>query len=215
MKWQIYHLPDNDPKALKHIVENLSMGGWHQNALSTRLTARFSSAPGSAIAITFEQLDLERVEAFRWAGAYAGSKWLHDALGPDKIPRSEFPITGMVQFVDEYLRGDEHSVVVCENWSGRRSEMAKWPYVNQSRMLYFGEQVYHLLKHGDTSLELIDDTISESKSHCGIGVCSSCEVVPDGEVHSEAFFDEIVGNTKHIFVPAFDGEGFLIWSPMS
>jgi hypothetical protein len=25
--------------------------------------------------------------------------------------------------------------------------------------------------------------------------------------------DEIVENTQHVFVPAFDGSGYLIWSP--
>jgi hypothetical protein len=214
MRWQFYNLADNDLSAKKHVLENLSMGVGQGNALSTRLTAQFEGAAGSAVAIAFEALDLEKVDAFRWAGTYSNGLLLNDFLKPHSVPLTQFPIGGMGQYVEKYLQGSHRAVVVCENWSAKRSEMTKWPYVNQSRMIYFGEQVYHFLAHGDTDLDLIDSTIRESADHWGIGVCSLCKDIPHTEIQSEAFFDEIVTNAAHIFVPAFDGEGFLVWSPV-
>lgn len=214
MKWKYYSLPDDDPKAKKHVLENLSMGVHHGNALSTRLISRFSDMRGQVVAIAFETLDIDNVDEFRWAGSYADGKWLNDALEHRNVPLTQFPIAGMGQFIEKYLQNSEQSVVVCENWSASRSEIAEWPYVNQSRMVYFGEQVYHILVHGDSDPDPIDSTIRESGGHWGIGVCSRCRDVPQTEIELEAFFDEIVANTTHIFVPAFDGEGYLVWSPM-
>jgi hypothetical protein len=45
-------------------------------------------------------------------------------------------------------------------------------------------------------------------------VCSACISVPEGDIPDEAFLDEIVQNTEHIFMPAFDGSGYIIWSPL-
>lgn len=49
--------------------------------------------------------------------------------------------------------------------------------------------------------------------HWQTGVCSSCAKVPKDDILDELFLDEIVEDTEHIFIPAFDGSGYLIWSP--
>lgn len=62
-------------------------------------------------------------------------------------------------------------------------------------------------------LELIDSTVRYANHHWFTGICSLSNEFPQDEINSAAYFDEVVANTKHIFVPALDDEGYIVWSP--
>ena len=79
--------------------------------------------------------------------------------------------------------------------------------------MFCGEDVYHILMSADDNYDAIECAIRESTHHWGMGVCTLHEGVQPTEPLSKAVIDEIVADTVHIFTPALDGEGYLIWSP--
>jgi hypothetical protein len=77
---------------------------------------------------------------------------------------------------------------------------------------YGDNEVYHIVTPAITDPDLVEAAVVASH-HWQTGVCSACAAVPDGDIPDEAFLDGIVDNTRHIFIPAFDGSGYLIWDP--
>jgi hypothetical protein len=210
MKWKCYAIADDDPRAKKHVLANLSMGA-HKHTLTKKLLSHFSEASGAMVAIAFESLDLEKDYLYEY-GTYQGGKGLNDVLRGQDIPQRDCPIGGLIILLEKYLRSSRESVVLCENWIATREDLTVWR-PRESRILLYGEEVYHVLTSEDASFEAIETTIRESEHHWATGVCCLCERVPQRDIPSEAFFDAIVANTAHIFTPALDEEGYLIWSP--
>ena len=185
--------------------------GAHKHTLTKKLLSRFSEATGPMVAIAFESLDWDRDYLYEY-GTYQGGKGLNDVVRVQDIPQRDCPIGGLIILLEKYLRSCREAVVLCENWIATREGLAV-SHPRESRILLYGEEVYHVLTSEDASFEAIETTIRESEHHWATGVCCLCERVPQGDIPSEAFFDAIAANTAHIFTPALDGEGYLIWSP--
>ncbi len=212
MRWKYYRLANNDPKAKKHIFENLEIGA-HEHMLTKKLLSRFSGATGSMLLIAFESLDLDAACLFQHA-TYSGGKDLRQLPEFRSITWMDCATWGLVPFLDKYLLQSTDAVVLCENPYWDRESTMDMEYPHESKVLYFADEVYHVLRHEDAhSADLIEATIREATAHWGAGVCSAYADVPQGDIPSEHFFDAIVTSTKHIFTPALDGEGYLVWSP--
>ncbi len=221
MRWTYYPLADDDQKAKTQVLKNLEVGAY-EHALSRKLLQRFSEASGPMLLIAYEQLDLDADYLYGDA-TYCGGYLLRDL--PDRPwmdnPQWDLPDSswmdntrwGLIPFIHKYLLKSKESVVLCENVADTREFAIKRQ--RESRMLFFKEEVYHVLTHENAySPELIEFTIHESENHWGTtNVCSSFAEVPQGEISSETFFDTIVANTKHIFTPALDNDGYLVWTP--
>ena len=124
----------------------------------------------------------------------------------------DHPRWGLISFVDKYLLESNESVVLCENVFTMREHIEKFP--GESRHLLFKQEVYHILTREDAgNSESIECALREAEHHWMTGVCSSCTEIPRGDISSETFFDTIVANTTHIFTPALDGDGYLVWCP--
>lgn len=210
MKWRYYSLSDDDQRAKAQIFENLNLGAY-EHTLTKKLLARFSAARGALMAIAMESLDLEGEWLFKYA-TYVGETESADAIGSQDIAWTDSPIWGLIEFVDRWLSGSTDRVTVCENCFLSRKVLIDSP--RESRTSCYGEEVYHILTNQDASnQDAIECALRESEHHWATGVCSRYAAMPHGDIPSEAFFDEIVANTAHIFTPALDGEGYLVWSP--
>lgn len=212
MKWRRYAFSDSDPRARKQIFANLAMGAT-QHALTRKLLSRFSEATGSYFAIAFEFLDVDRLPDFSYA-TYSGGKRWYEAAGTQDVSQGDSPIGGLICFLREFLRSSKEAVVLCENWGDSRTEyLANWR-PRESRVVYHAEDVYHVLTSKDDDDDSIECVIRESRDHWATGVCSSCSEVPQGDILQDGILNAIVANTRHIFTPALDGEGYLVWSPI-
>lgn len=210
MKWRYYRLGENDPRAKAQVFENLEMGAY-EHTLSKKLLERFSVAGGEMRAIAFESLDLNYPYLYKYS-SYVGGKSAADAIGTEPVPWTDFPIWGLIEFLEKWLYSSKNAVVVCENLAARRKHLASSP--RESRTVCYGDEVYHILTSADAaSRDAIECALRESEHHWATGVCSRHTSIPERNIQSEAFFDAIVANTAHIFTPALDGEGYLIWSP--
>jgi hypothetical protein len=210
MKWTYYPLSESDQKAKEHVVKNLEVGAY-EHTLSRKLLSRFSAARGPALLIAFESLDLDSDYPFQHARTYCGGKHPH----PDVDSASWMDSTrwGLIPIIDKHLLKTKDPVVLCENVFLTPKTFARNPPA--SRVLLYRDEVYHVLtRENGARPESTECAIREWEQTWGTAVCSSSVEVPWGEIESDSFFDEIVANTKHIFVPALDGEGYLVWSPV-
>jgi hypothetical protein len=207
MKSTLVALGGNDEKARSHIIESLSVCA-NDDLLSRKIIGRFSMAVGPIYAIIGDWLQLDQMSAYDYM--------IPAPEGSPPFSAGDRPTERLVGFVKDYLRANKAAIVLCENWAAARkdvTELAKWPY-QPPRIAFYGDQeLYHAVTPEMTAPASIEDSIVP-RHHWQTGVCSSCEQVPDGDIPNEGFLDKIVSNTKHIFIPAFDGSGYLIWSPV-
>lgn len=191
--------PDNQ-NARSFILDSLEICAYN-HILSRKLLSWLSSATGSMYAITGERTDADLLKAHDFSTA-----------PPHGEETGKRPVEILVSIIGDYLGTTQDAVVLCENWAASRGDIAKWPWPPPRVACYGDSEVYHILTREITDPELIEAAIA-SRHHWQTGVCSSCVHVPDGDIPDEGFLDKIVRNTRHLFLPAFDGSGYLLWSP--
>lgn len=212
MKWKYFTIPEDDQRAKDQVIENISMGA-AAHSLTKRLLSRFSDAAGPIFLIAFESLDLDYPYLYKYATYNGGQSC---AVGAEASLWTDSPRWGLVDFVDRWLHASSDAVVLCENWLATRERALKSTAAGlwESRLLYFQDEVYHMLTSNDAGqAAAIESALRESQPHWGTGVCSRYADMPGAEIATEGFFDLLVANTTHIFTPALDGEGYLVWSP--
>lgn len=215
MKWKQYPLRPDDHRATSTILEMLKVGS---KTLANKLLTRFPIGTGEVFAIEMEDLDVETLPTFSCA-TYRSGKTLNEVVGSQFIAMGDRPIDGLLSFFTQFLQQNERGVVVMQNALWKRTD-AYWndpirlQYCLPTCHAFFLDEVYHVLTPQETALELMEDTIREAWQHWLVGVCAECVMIPDDNLFSEEFLDELVDKTKHIFVSAFDQTGFLVWTPM-
>lgn len=205
MKTQLIRLADNDQKARDLIRQNFEACAYN-HTLSKKLWDRLVTASGPMMAIVPDWLDLNQLTEYKYTLLPPG--------GDVSYADGDRPTEHLVALVGEHLQTNNDAVVVCENLTANCKTYENWQWGPPPPVTCYGEnEVYHILKPTDVGSEVIEDSIRQSQFQWGTGVCSSCKQVPEDDIPDEAFFDEIVRNTKQIFIPAFDGDGYLIWFP--
>jgi hypothetical protein len=213
MKWKCFPIPATDSAARNHIFRSIETGA-QAHTLGKKLLAQFTEADGPMSLIAFESIDLDYPYLYEYA-TYRGGQ--PDPVGTEPFSWTDAPIWGLVEFLDTWLRTSLDAVVFCENRLATREEATRGVAdgASESRIVCFGaNEVYHVLTNEDRGNgAAIEATLRESQYYWTTNVCSRCADLPRGDIPSEAFFDDIAGSTRHIFVPTLDEEGFLIWSP--
>jgi hypothetical protein len=207
MSWKYFTLATEDPRGLNQIMENISFGA-QEHTMSRKITERVAQTPGSIVLIADESLDLSHLANFMAGGVYDKSV-ATAPTGPDLRAIHTYPLGGLSRILERWLNASCMSVVICENELNTKDALPRMP-PRESRLLTYGNELYHVLLSGDASFERIEYTIRESSHYWMTGVCSLCAGKCEGEVGSEAFFDDLVGNTGYVFTPALDGEGYLV-----
>ncbi len=199
MKARFIELGPDDKKGIEFFSNSLSVCA-HDHILSKKLLNRFATMDGTIMAISPPWLDLDQLEAYG-----RGSQ------GPtgDVYEVGYYPQDLLVTFVHGYLQANKNRVVVCENWCWQRKHIALQPWPPPRLACYGEDEVFHLLTPDVTDPEQIEAGVI-NRHHWQTGICTSCVQVPEGDIPNETFLDEIVQNTLHIFIPAFDGDGYLI-----
>ena len=186
------------------ILESLSICAYN-HIFSRKLLDRFSGATGSIVAIVGDWFDFDRISSC--------DSYPPDPPGPigEECESGERPTEKLVALVSEFLAETKDSIVVCENFGAERGDIAGWPWPPPCTSCFGDKEVYALLNLNMTDADMIEAAVV-SRHRWQTGVCSTCPCFPDGDIPNEDFLDDIVSNTKKIFVPAFDDTGYLIWT---
>jgi hypothetical protein len=173
---------------------------------------RFSKARGTAVAIAFVPLDVERSRTSDYLYAtYDGGKTISEILDFHPVSIGDRSTDGLIEFLRQYVGTSSDHLVVTENWFRCRNDAVVRRF--ESRIAFCQNDIYHFLLPGDVDADLIESSFREPWHNWFCGVCASNIVPPHPDRWPVAFINEIAQKTEHVFVPAFDGEGFLIWSP--
>jgi hypothetical protein len=216
MKWTQYPIPASDKRAKKHILDCLEVGATG-HTLPKKLHSRFTLAEGPILAIAFEGMEVDKVTGYQYAQYHFGRGILEISHSGDVCIES-WPIEGLRDSLFNYLCSATQRLVIIDDWHAKRSDWWQQPEVRaewnvESKRAFFNEEVMYYLAPVDDKCEIDDDTIRSASGRWNTGVCVDGILIPPAESWSESFLNEIVAKTEQIFVPAFDGEGFLIWTP--
>lgn len=202
-------LDENDQKAWDWIAKNFSICS-HEHLFSRKLWAWFATYKGPVVAFNLGKTDLSQLGSYMHSWRLEG-----DTTTIDDYPEEEWPETQINQFIADYIKSSDDAVVVIENPNATRKMYENWrggtlpPY-----WCYGDDEVYHILTSSDIGTDNIYNAIRQSFVNWGVGVCATCKKIPEKKsITDDSFFDEIVSNTRHIFLPADDGNAYLIWTP--
>lgn len=201
-------LPENDQKAWAWIAENFAICS-HEHSLSKKLWTRFATYKGPVFALKLGLLDLSQLSSYMYTWSPEG-----DTTTIEDYPVEEWPETILENFVFDHLKTSGNAVVVCENANATRKMYDNWQWGALPPYWCYGEnEVYHILTPPDIGTNTFKKSTRKAFVNWGVGVCATCDRIPENSITDASFFDEIVRRTRHIFLPAFDGDGFLIWTP--
>ncbi len=201
-------LAENDQKAWDWIAENFSICS-NDHVLSSKLWERFATYKGPVFALKLDTVDLDQLIYYMHTWSPPGdTSTIHD------FPVEDWPITQLSKFVIDHLQKSDDAVVVCENANATRKMYDNWRWGALPPYWCYGEnEVYHILTPADIGTNTFKKITRQAFVNWGVGVCATCDRIPENSITDASFFDEIVRSTSHIFLPAFDGDGFLIWTP--
>jgi hypothetical protein len=195
----------DDIKARSLILDSLEVTS-HDHALSRKLLERWAGAGGSLAAIFNSGIDLGLLSSYDCCWPLPEDESFHYAGATPERTHER-----MARFVAGYLASARGAVAVCENWLAGRADIPKIGCPPPRIACLGDEEVYYLLTPEIADSEAIENAV-RPRGRYQTGVCSTSEGVPEGDVLEEGFLDEVARNARQIFVPAFDGSGYLIWS---
>ena len=120
----------------------------------------------------------------------------------------------LIRLIRDYLDKSEGGICLLEN----RYAIVSDPVVSKShsQTLFLNEEVYHIIAGKETSDEAIKTAIIDADTAMSlVGICFSESHPSLWLSKSDVSLPEIENVAKkaaYIFVEAFDGGGFLIWS---
>jgi hypothetical protein len=215
MKWKYYPLAADDKRATGQILANFQCA---DRTLARKLRARFPLGTGESFAIALEDLDFDSLPDFQYAAYQSGKRW-NEAAGTTTIPIGDRTNDGLISFLTEYLRRSDRGVVFIQDGQSKRSDPwwdnpERLRYCLPTRRAFYGEEVFNVLTPCDTDPDLIEETIRDGSHYFWfVGICAQAVTMPEDNLLSDEFLDELVAKTEHIVVMAFDSEGYLVWTP--
>jgi hypothetical protein len=214
MTWRRYDIPETDKRAKEHILLSLSVGA-HDHTLTKKLLSKFSAAEGPIFAIGLDGVDIKDLHCFDCGPKYFGKFW--DGL---TLKIGDRPNDGLLSFLFDFLRQPHQGLIVMEDWVSKRNDECMTPehraaYDFKSRLAFFNDEVFHVIAAGDTDLDVAEDAVRSAERRYLNGACVRGVGLPETTSWTAEFLDTLVTATTHIFVGAFDMEGYLVWSPNS
>jgi hypothetical protein len=123
----------------------------------------------------------------------------------------------LIEKIRAYLarEGPDPRVCVFENDSA--SPDAPWLRLRPIRTLTFDEEVYHVVRRGDTD-DVIAATVRASQSWLFVGIFSTAprgQDITATRSLTAPQLEELARNAEAVLLGTYDGEGYLFWTPES
>jgi hypothetical protein len=206
MKTITLKLSSDDPKVWDAITTNFEVCR-SQHTLPKLIWERYAGTHGQVVAVFPDWIPIENLSSFRysWTRPLEAGRYEH-GLSPKK---------SLAIFIDDYLRITSGSLVVFENLIADKNTYVDWKWGPPPPVsIYDNSEIYHVIKASGRSLKQIEDVIRKSFFQWGTAVCSIDSYMQDDNICTLPFLSDVSENANHIIIPAFDDDGFLIWSPL-
>jgi hypothetical protein len=204
-------------EAVEYIKTRLSNG----KTLAHYLLKIQNIDSGSITTFLPSDVSMEQANKFQYGGVLPPtpkSKWRYFTADDGRkyvmapTPRE---MRYLVKTIKDFLRIDESRLCIMEDALAKPND----PCVSRlkSRLLFFRDEVYYIVYHSDIKPSYIRNTIEEAESiPTFIGAFTSLpkegNVFSDRQKISEDTLRVLAERTEKIFIGAYDGEGYLIWS---
>lgn len=154
----------------------------------------------------------------RCVTAFVG-KWVDVAslanyeIGAPPEVRSKDPFTEeLAAFVHAYLASSDRALLLCQVGSFGKKSLAIWDWSVPPRYFSDGEEEgYYALKSEDRDALRIEATLSDALGYFGAAICTKFSADRLGRELDGSILEEAAANAEYLIVPAFDGDGFLVW----
>jgi hypothetical protein len=206
-------------KGVEFLKERIKSGG---HTLARRAMAAIDFDAGRVTTFLPSHVSLGRARNFEVGGGLfpdpPESEWRYTTdTGGKKWVIKPKPDTDrqLVAPIRDFLRTNGDGMVVLENFNARPDD--PWLQKVSSRLIVFGSDVYHVLLPIDTVEDRIMSFLREAHSAwIFIGVMTLLPGKTDSLLDKKHFTSDelsIMGEkAQKIFVSAYDGEGYVIWS---
>jgi hypothetical protein len=169
--------------------------------LTRLLMPRIAAAPRSVAAFVGKWVDVVALESY-------------DIGAPHALISIDPYKTELAAFVQDYLGSNDQSLLFCQVGTCGKHALAIWDWSVPPR--YFedveGEGYYALKSEDRSDLSRVEETLRDGlRGHYAAAICT--KVSADrltGELDG-AILEEAAGNAEYLIVPAFDGDGYLVW----
>lgn len=200
------------PPAFGHLRHCLG----HGKGLSRRLLRRLADESGSVFTWLPAETPESAAHDFRAGGKLPSpprAEWIETPTATAvPIPTTREHLAG---YVESFLRGSQDRVCVLENALARRSDRATGSF--RSELLFFGEEVYHRVPAGAEAATILAALDEAFAIPLFAGVLATAPAETRGRASGaeigEAELDGLAENCRAVIVGAYDGEGFLVWTP--
>jgi hypothetical protein len=177
-----------------------------QHMLSRMLLEKYSSYAGRILAITPGVGDLTSIHDFRMSWDSSPN-----VSGIAEIPS---PRAVLISLAQAFLLSGSANIVVTENfgWNKRHIENLVWA---PPRMMHVCDNdILHILASSMTSYDEVERSLAQ-RHHWQTTVLATVTHIPEGVDAGELFIKDIADGAHGNVIPAFDGDGYIIWDPKS
>jgi len=212
IRWERLPFDDADGLAFKHIFNSLTAGAKQPHILSQKLLFRLHDRTGKFFAIAYENIALDRVTDFK-RGAFYADPTLDGLLGMCPYPpyTISHPLDGLADFIAEFLAKSDNNIAVLENSLQKPS--FNWTIDAKRCVQIVGEGMYHVLTRQNDLRTIKTAIVDADTGNWLVGVLARDTEFFDGSSLTAEILGEIAMKAQHLFVSAFDGQGFLVWTP--
>lgn len=167
--------------------------------LTRLLTPRIAAAPKSVTAFVGKWVDVASLASYE-IGA------------PPEVRSADTYGDELAGFVQSYLGSSDRALLLCQVGDERKT-LEIWDWSAPPRYFEDAEKEgYYALKSEDRQDFLrVEATLSAALGHFGAAICTK---VSAGRLTREldgAILEQAAANAEYLIVPAFDGDGYLVW----
>jgi hypothetical protein len=205
MNMSIQEVGPNRGVAHDYLLSCLSICAY-EHMLSRMLLEKYSSDIGRLLAITPEGVDLSSIHDFKMS-------WDSSANVNDSADFPE-PRAVLISLAQAFLCSDSANLVVTENFGWNKRIIQNLAWAPPRLMHVCDNDILHILTSSMTSYDEVERSLVP-RHYWQTTVLTTVSQIPEGADASELFIKDITDGTHGIIIPAFDGDGYIIWVPHS
>lgn len=157
---------------------------------------------GETVAFLTEDSDVETIRNFT-----------ADQYNRGYVVHSGYTDECLASYIWNYLKKDENRLCLMQNREA--SPNNPWLEHRKSHVVFLNEEVYHVASKMSGSAEAVLNAIREAEgAWIFFGILTQAQntdqwmTTPTITVND---FEDVVKHITHVFVMAFDGEGYVVW----
>lgn len=195
-------------EAIEYINDCLKNG----NTLAQQLLQSFDIKKGEIVTYLPSYIQENAVKEFYYGGKLLGLKDYSES----SIKANDYPTTFLLSLIEKQLQSGDNSICIIENAIAKPQDQCL-SLLNVKPKIY-NDEVYHIFSAEDVVRDKIKNDFMQIKSvptFIGATIVLPINVIKSFKLKRELNFEDfktITSGIEKMFVGAYDGESYIIWS---